>query len=161
MGLYYFICNIEKLVFCPPPLVLTFFLCLDPIFEMCEHIFTLLELFLLLVDVHIQMIKKNKNNMWLILMRNIATIKYFNLYWIIVRMYYLEFNNLDELLNWDLATKIGMGILSKYLMNRECNCSLPSKVNANCVYEGKLRYKCLIYKVKCSICDAVYIVNTQ
>ena len=46
-------------------------------------------------------------------------------------------------------------------MDREWNCYPPSKVNGKCVYEGKCRSKCLIYEVKCSLCDAIYIGNTQ
>ena len=45
--------------------------------------------------------------------------------------------------------------------HRECNCSLPSKVNGKCVYKGKCRSKCIIYQVECSMCDAIYIGNTQ
>ena len=72
-------------------------------------------------------------------------------------MSYHRYNNLAELLNRDLAAKIGRGIFSKDLMDRECNCSLPSKVNGKCVYEGKCCSKCIIYEVKCSKCDAIYI----
>ena len=46
-------------------------------------------------------------------------------------------------------------------MDRERNCFLPSKVNGKCVYKGKFRFEYIIYKVKCSICDAIYIGNTQ
>ena len=46
-------------------------------------------------------------------------------------------------------------------MDIEYNCSLPSKVNGKCVYEGKFRSKCIIDKVKLSLCDAIYIGNTQ
>ena len=46
-------------------------------------------------------------------------------------MSYHRFNNLAELLNGDLTAKIGRGIFSKDLMDRECNCYLPSKVNSN------------------------------
>ena len=76
-------------------------------------------------------------------------------------MSYHRYNNLAELLNGDLAAKIGRGIFSKDLMDRECNCSLQSKVNGKFVYEGKCRYKFIIYEVKCSKCDAIYIRNTQ
>ena len=76
-------------------------------------------------------------------------------------MFYCGFNFLDKLLNGDLAAKIGQGILSKYLIDIEFNCSLPYKVNINCVYEGKCQNKCLIYEVKCLICDAIYIGNTH
>ena len=76
-------------------------------------------------------------------------------------MSYNIFNNVAELLNRYLTAKIGRGIFSKDLMDRECNCSLTSKVNRKCVYKGKCRSKCIIYKVKCSMCDAIYISNTQ
>ena len=76
-------------------------------------------------------------------------------------MFYYRFNNLAELLNGDLTAKLGRGIFSKDLMDRECNCSLPSKVNGKCVYEGKCRSRCIIYEVKCCMCDAIYIGNTQ
>ena len=81
--------------------------------------------------------------------------------WLRVRMSYHRFNNLAELLNGDLAAKIGQGIFSKDLMDRECNYSLPSKVNGKCIYEGKCWSKCIIYQVECSMCDAIYIGNTQ
>ena len=58
----------------------------------------------------------------------------FNITWLRVQMSYHRFNNLAELLNGDLAAKIGRGIISKDLMDRKCNCSLPSKVNRKCVY---------------------------
>ena len=38
--------------------------------------------------------------------------QYFNLSWMRVRMSYHIFNNLSELINGDIATKIGWGILS-------------------------------------------------
>ena len=76
-------------------------------------------------------------------------------------MSYHRYNNLAELLNVDLAAKIGRGVFSKDLMDRECNCSLTSKVNRKYVYEGKCRSKYIIYEVKCSTCDASYIGNTQ
>ena len=85
----------------------------------------------------------------------------FNFSWLRVGMSYHIFNNLAELLIGDLATKIGRGIFSKDLMDRECKCSLPSKVNRKCFYEGKCRYKFIIYGVKFSMCDAIYIGNTS
>ena len=61
--------------------------------------------------------------------------KSFNLTWLRVKTSYHRFNNLAELLNGDLAAKIGQGIFSKNLMDRECNCYLPYKVNRKCVYK--------------------------
>ena len=71
--------------------------------------------------------------------------KSFILSWLRVGISYHRFNNLAELLNEDLAAKIGQGIFSKDLMDRKCNCSLPSKVNGKCVYKGKCRSRCIIY----------------
>ena len=76
-------------------------------------------------------------------------------------MSYHRFNNLAELINRDLAEKIRLGKVSKYLMDRECNCYFPSKVNGQCVYEGKCWSEYIIYEVKFFICDAIYIGNTQ
>ena len=75
-------------------------------------------------------------------------------------MNYHIFNNLAELLNRNLAAKFGRGILFRDLIDRLFKCYFPSKVNGKCVYEGKSRNKCLIYKVKCSMCDDIYIGNT-
>ena len=85
----------------------------------------------------------------------------FNLTWLRVLMSYHIFNNLAELLNRDLAAKIGRGIVSKDLMDIKCNCSLPSKVNGKCVYKGKCQSRCIIYEVECSTCSGIYIGNTQ
>ena len=56
---------------------------------------------------------------------------------------------------------MGWGIFSKYLMDTECNSCLTSKVNGKCVYEGKYWSTYIIYEVKFSMCDAIYIGNTQ
>ena len=87
--------------------------------------------------------------------------KSFNLTWLILQMSYHRFNNLAELLNGDLAAKIRRGIFSRDLMDRECTCSLPSKVNRKCAYKGKCRSRCIIYEVTYSMCDAIYIGTTQ
>ena len=76
-------------------------------------------------------------------------------------MSYHRFNKVAELLNRDLTAKIGRGIFSKDLMDRECNCSLPSKVNVKCAYEGKCQSRCIIYEVTCCMYDTIYIGNTQ
>ena len=76
-------------------------------------------------------------------------------------MSYHRFNNLAELLNGDIATKIGQGILSRDLMDRECNYSLPNLFNRTCAYKGKFRREKKTYKVKCSMCEDIYVGNTQ
>ena len=65
--------------------------------------------------------------------------KSFKLSWLIVKIYYHIFNNLSRILNRDLAAKIGQGILSCDLMDRECNYSLRIKVKDKYAYEGKCR----------------------
>ena len=76
-------------------------------------------------------------------------------------MSYQRLNNLAELLNRYLAAKIGRGVFSEDLMDRECNCSLPYKVNRKCDYEDKFWSICIVYEVKYCICDAIYIDNTH
>ena len=76
-------------------------------------------------------------------------------------MSYHRFNKLAKLINRDLEPEIGRGIISKDLMDRKCNCSFPYKFNGKWVYKGKCWSKCLIYKVKCSMCDAIYIGKTH
>ena len=76
-------------------------------------------------------------------------------------MSYHRLNNLAELLNLDLSAKIGLKILSVDLMDIECNSSLPSKINSECVYKGECWKKCLIYELKCSIIESNYIDNIQ
>ena len=71
--------------------------------------------------------------------RVINRIKYFDISWLIVRMYYHTFNNSDKLINGDLTKKTVQGILYRDLMNRKCNTSNPSEFNDTCVYEGKSR----------------------
>ena len=85
----------------------------------------------------------------------------FNLSWLRVQISYHRIINFAELLNGDLAAKIGRGIFSKDLNDRKCNFSLTYKDNRKCVSEDKYQSRCIIYKVKCSICDGIYIRNTQ
>ena len=51
-----------------------------------------------------------------------------------VQMSYHRFNNLSELLNGDLAAKIGQEIFSKDLMHIKCNGYLQYKDNGKYVY---------------------------
>ena len=82
--------------------------------------------------------------------------KIFNLSWIRVIMYYHRFNNLDELLNGDLAAKIGRGICSKDLMDRECNCFLTSKVNGNSFMKVNVGLNVLSIKYN-ALCVTVFM----
>ena len=47
------------------------------------------------------------------------------------------------------------------LIYRECNSYNPFKFNGKCVFEGKVQRECLIYKLKLTLCETIYIGNTQ
>ena len=79
----------------------------------------------------------------------------------ISQMYYHTYNNLSELLDWELTTNIWRWIHSRGLMDRACNFSDPSKVDFKCVYEGNFWEMCLIWWLKCTYCGTIYIRNTQ
>ena len=85
--------------------------------------------------------------------------------WMIISTIYNFYSKTDKnqihLLPISYSTLIVPHHVQKYVKDRECNCSLPSKVNRKCVYEGKCWFKCIIYKLKCFTCDAIYIGNTQ
>ena len=85
--------------------------------------------------------------------------KLFNLSCIRVQIYHHIFNNLSELHNGDPASKTRQGTLSHDLMDRYCNCFIILKVNINCIYKDKFHKRCLIYKLKFSLCDTIYIGN--
>ena len=72
-----------------------------------------------------------------------------------------SFNSLSVLISRYLSAKNGQGILSCELMDRECNWSLPSYVNGKCVHEGKLQKNVLVYEVRCSMRETLYIGKTQ
>ena len=76
-------------------------------------------------------------------------------------MSYHIFNNLSELLNGDLTAKNGLAIHSHELLCRACNFLNPSKFNDKCFYKVKSRKRYLIYKVKFTLFDAIYMGNTQ
>ena len=76
-------------------------------------------------------------------------------------MSHLRFDNLSKILNGYNDKKNWWGIHFYELMYRQCNCSNKYKVNNKCVHEGKFRVKYIIYKVKCTLCDTIYIDNKQ
>ena len=88
-----------------------------------------------------------------------STSIFLNLSWMRLKMSYHRLNNLAELLNVDLSAKIRRGILYRDLMDRECNCYLTYKVNGKCIYDVRFWNKCLIYKIKCLMSEAIYIGN--
>ena len=63
------------------------------------------------------------------------------------RMSYHRFQNLGELLQGDLVSKIRLNLASKDFLDRECNCNTSTKVKGKCAYGGKCQKCCVIYKV--------------
>jgi len=61
----------------------------------------------------------------------------------------------------DLTWKLLDGVDSKDFMDQDCNCNNKTKVNGQCVYEGKCRKSIVVYKATCKLCDKYYIGNTQ
>ena len=70
-----------------------------------------------------------------------------NIYRLILRTSYHIFNNLAKFLNGYFAAKIGWGVLSRDLMDRECNSYLTSNINGNHAYEVKCRRKWVIFSL--------------
>eukprot|EP00957_Ditylum_brightwellii_P051772 3926234-Ditylum_brightwellii.AAC.1 len=53
--------------------------------------------------------------------------------------------------------KINNGIESLDFKNRLCNCNASTKQNGQCMFGGKCRAQCIIYKATCTDCDLAYI----
>ena len=53
------------------------------------------------------------------------------------------------------------GVGSMDFADGPCNCNKKSLVNGSCSFEGKCRAHMVVYEAKCTICDMVYIGNTQ
>ena len=70
-----------------------------------------------------------------------------DLKWLRVRISYYRFPNLGEVLQGDMIGKLRKGTRSKYILDRECNCSSTTKVKSECAYEGDCRAYCIVYKV--------------
>jgi len=101
----------------------------------------------------------NKRYIPLLLKR--LKIKY-NLPWIRVRISWKHFENVEELLGAALHKVVMKGLTSSDMKCRECNCSKPNKLeDGKCLYKGKCRESCVIYKVNCNHCAKFYIGNTQ
>ena len=66
----------------------------------------------------------------------------------------------DQFECWSL-TRLDRVFSGSGLMERACNFLITSKVNDKCVYRYKYRKKCLIYKVKWTLCGDIYIRNIK
>jgi len=44
---------------------------------------------------------------------------------------------------------------------KKMDCNVASKLNGKCMYNGECRKMCIVYQAKCTICNKIYIGNTQ
>ena len=71
------------------------------------------------------------------------------------------FQNLGELIQRYLVSKIRKVLASKDFPHRYCNCNATMKVNGICTYKGECRKCCIVYKVTCKHCNDFYVGNNQ
>ena len=76
-------------------------------------------------------------------------------------MSYHVFSNLGAKLNADTASKLMEGIDDLTWITRPCNCGPSFKVDGQCIYGGKCRVACVVYKATCKCCNQVYIGKLQ
>ena len=86
--------------------------------------------------------------------------KYFSLSWMRVRMSYHIFNILVKLINGELTAKIRQKSFPEtdWIDNVTNIFHIRSAVSVSTHVNTR---KCLVYKVKCSMCEVIYIGNTQ
>ena len=83
--------------------------------------------------------------------------KFPSLSWLRISMSYHRFNNLRELFQGDLATKLSKNLKSKEFEALNCNC----RKNEKCKFDGKCRSSIVVYKAICNTTGKAYIGNTQ
>jgi len=86
----------------------------------------------------------------------------YNLPWLRIQITWKRFENVEELLGEALDKLVIKGITSRDMKYREYNCSRPNRLESGkCMYNGKCRESCIIYRVECRICKKIYIGNIQ
>jgi len=85
----------------------------------------------------------------------------YGLNWLQFTMCYTKFSNLHEIFQGDLGQKLMKDVVSRDFMDLPCNCNATSKIDGKCMYKGECRKMCVVYQVKCKLCNEVYIGNTQ
>ena len=63
-----------------------------------------------------------------------------------------SFFNLGAKLNDDTASKLMAGIDDLTWITRPCNCGPSFYVDGQCIYCGKCRVACVVYKATCKCC---------
>ena len=86
----------------------------------------------------------------------------YGLKWLRVSMSYTRFANFEEKIAGDCLTKLQNGLVAREFMDEACNCQKSAKLNGSCRYGNEeCRKKCVIYSIKCQICNAFYYGSTQ
>eukprot|EP00957_Ditylum_brightwellii_P152479 11606869-Ditylum_brightwellii.AAC.1 len=57
--------------------------------------------------------------------------------------------------------KLNNEIKSSDFKNRPCNCNVWATRNGQCIFDGKCRVQCIVYKAMYTDCDLAYIGVTQ
>lgn len=84
-----------------------------------------------------------------------------NVRWLRIRMSYTTHMNFLRYLQGDLKTKMNKGWHSLDYMSRLCNCNKRILTDdGNCLYDGKCRNNCIVYKVICKETGKFYIGST-
>ena len=87
---------------------------------------------------------------------------YHEVKWLRARMAYTKFPSIESQVQGDLQRKVDLGVKCTEFGNWPCNCTKNTKNDAGeCMFEGKCRWRCLIYSFRCRICDKEYIGSTQ
>ena len=85
----------------------------------------------------------------------------FLLFWLRVSMAYKRFQNLRDLFNGDLSSKLMKGIVSRNFKLRKCNCNKRSKIGGQRAFAGKCRTTFCVYDIERLICNKHYVGQTQ
>ena len=80
-----------------------------------------------------------------------------SLSWLRTTMSFRRHNNLREIFQADLNSKITKNVRSLDFMGRHCNC----RKGTVCVYDGKCRTQIVVYCAVCTVTGKKYIGNTQ
>ena len=81
-----------------------------------------------------------------------------SLKWLRISMSYHRFQNLRELFQGNLNTKLLEDVTSLDFDQLPCNCRKKDK---KCIYDGNCRNKVVVYQTTCALTGKKYVGNTQ
>lgn len=75
-------------------------------------------------------------------------------------MIHKRHQNLKEMLLGDIATKVMSGVVDERYVKRTkkklCHCHSSHKINGQCLYGDQCETTGVIYKIRCTCCQAYY-----